>query len=379
MRDTASTPMPFIDLQAQRARISDLIDDGIAKVLDHGAFVMGPEIEQLETALAERLPIAHCLCCSSGTDALMISLMAADIGPGDAVFVPSFTFTSTAEVPALLGAHPVFVDIDPDTFNMDPESLLLAISAAKKSGLRPQAVIAVDLFGQPANYGKILPIADAESLWVLSDSAQSFGAMYEGSAVGTLGRVTTTSFYPSKPLGCYGDGGAVFTDDADLYSRMVQVRVHGNTGDKGKVSRIGLTARLDSIQAAILLAKLTLFDEECALRNDVADRYSAGLKDAVITPKVIDGASSVWAHYTVRSPLRDNIIKTLGAEGIPTALFYPNPIHVQVPYRKFLLNNCSLSVTEEIASQVVSLPMHPYLDEDTQDRIIAAVRAAVRA
>jgi len=379
MRDAASTPMPFIDLQAQRARISELIDDGIARVLGHGAFIMGPEIEQLETTLAQRLSIAHCLCCSSGTDALMISLMATDIGPGDAIFVPSFTFTSTAEVPALLGAHPVFVDIDPDTFNMDPESLLLAISAAKKSGLRPQAVIAVDLFGQPADYSRIMPIADAESLWVLSDSAQSFGAIYKGSAVGGIGRVATTSFYPSKPLGCYGDGGAVFTDDADLFSRMVQVRVHGNNGYTGDVSRIGLTARLDSIQAAILLAKLTLFDEECALRNDVADRYSAGLKDAVTTPRIIDGASSVWAHYTVRSPHRDNIVKTLGAAGIPTALFYPKPIHTQLPYRKFLLKSCSLSVTEETAGQVVSLPMHPYLDEDTQDHIIAAVRAAVGA
>lgn len=379
MRDTASPSLPFIDLQAQRRRISDLIDQGIARVLDHGAFVTGPEVIELETALAARANATHCLGCSSGTDALMISLMADDVGEGDAVFVPSFTFTSSAEVPALLGAHPVFVDIDPDTFNMDVDSLGLAVAAAKAAGLRPKVVMTVDLFGQPADYERILPLAKDEGMWVLDDAAQSFGATYKGAPIGGFGRVTTTSFYPSKPLSCYGDGGAVLADDTDFFERMKRVRVHGNGGGNGEVSRLGLTARLDTIQAAVLLAKLTIFDEECDLRNEVAARYSEGLSNVVKTPQIIDGATSVWAQYTVISPARGAIAETLAAEGIPTALFYPNPVHTHAPYKKYLLNNSGLPVTEDLARQVISLPMHPYLDAESQDRVIAAVRSAVGA
>jgi dTDP-4-amino-4,6-dideoxygalactose transaminase len=377
MRDTASSPLPFIDLQAQRARISDEIDAGIARVLDHGAFIMGPEVLEVEAELAARAHVAHCLTCSSGTDALMLPLMAAEIGPGDAVFVPSFTFTSSAEVPALLGANPVFVDIDPVTFNMDAENLDLAVSAAKGAGLSPKVVMTVDLFGQPADYDRIQSVAGDHGLWILDDAAQSFGASYNGTPVGALGRVTGTSFYPSKPLGCYGDGGAVLTDDTDLFDRMKSVRVHGNGGGDGAITRIGLTARFDSIQAAVLLAKLTIFEDECARRNTIAARYSDALKDVVTTPAIASGATSVWAQYTIVSEHRDTIVETLAAEGITTALFYPKPLHTQEPYRGFVLPGGGLPVTERLAQQTVSLPLYPYLDTDAQDRIIAAVKAAV--
>lgn len=379
MRDTTSPSLPFIDLQAQRSRISHLVDEGIARVLDHGAFVMGPEVLELEAVLADRAQASHCLGCSSGTDALLMALMAEDIGPGDAVFVPSFTFTSSAEVPALLGAHPVFVDVDPTTFNMDADSLVLAIAAAKASGLTPKVIMTVDLFGQPADYDRIQGISEDHGLWILDDAAQSFGASYKGKPIGCLGRITTTSFYPSKPLSCYGDGGAVFTDDDELAHRMKQVRVHGNGGGTGDISRLGLTARLDSIQAAVLLAKLTIFDKECDQRNQVAQHYSASLNGCVRTPAVADDSTSVWAQYTIVSPHRDAIVESLAAEGIPTALFYPNPIHTHAPYTKYLLNNGGLPVTEDLARQVVSLPMHPYLDRESQDRVIASVKSAVGA
>ena len=377
MRDTASPPIPFIDLQAQRARIAQDVNAGIARVLEHGAFIMGPEVAELETQLAAMAGVELCLTCSSGTDALMIPLMADDVGPGDAVFVPSFTFISTAEVPALLGATPVFVDVDPASFNMDAKSLDGAVAKAKADGLKPKVVMPVGLFGQPADYGAIESVAQSHGLWILDDAAQSFGASYKGNAVGSFGRVTGTSFYPSKPLACYGDGGAVFTDDADLGERMGRIRVHGNGGGNGQISRLGLTARLDSIQAAVLLAKLPIFAEECDKRNAVAARYEAGLKDYVRTPTLIEGATSVWAQYTIVTPERDAIVESLAANGIPTALFYPHPLHTQAPYEHFPKPDGGLPVTETLAQQTVSLPMHPYLDDDAQDRIIAAVIAAV--
>ncbi len=379
MRDTTSPPLSFIDLQAQRARISKDIDEAIARVLEHGAFIMGPEVVEVEDQLAKRAGVKHCLSCASGTDALVLPLMAADIGPGDGVLVPSFTFTSSAEVIALRRATPVFVDIDPHTFNMDPDNLEAAVQAAARANITVRAIMTVDLFGQPADFDPIRTFAKQHGLWILDDGAQSFGAFYKGSPVGSLGRVTGTSFYPSKPLGCYGDGGAVLTDDTALYERMKNMRVHGNGGGSAKTESLGLTARFDSIQAAILLQKLKIFDDECEKRNTVAQRYHDGLNDVVQTPQVIDGATSVWAQYTVVSEQRDLIVERLSADSIPTAVFYKNPLHTHKPYAGFPVAGNGLPVTEKIAAQVVSLPMHPYLMPEAQDRVIAAVRTALKA
>lgn len=379
MRDTASSPLPFIDLQAQRARISDQIDAAISRVLEHGAFIMGPEVVEVEEALAALAGSKHCVSCASGTDALTLPLMAAGIGPGDAVFVPSFTFTASAEVVALRGATPVFIDVDHQTFNMDANSLDAGIEAARRAGLTPRTVMTVDLFGQPADYDALESVADANDLWILDDGAQSFGATYKDKPIGSLGRATGTSFYPSKPLSCYGDGGAVFTDDDKMYDLMKRVRVHGNGGGSSEAQCLGLTARFDSIQAAILLEKLKIFEDECTRRNLVAQRYDAGLKEVVQTPSVIDGATSVWAQYTVVSDHRDVIAKALADDNIPTALFYPLPIHRQSPYNDFPVAGNGLPVTDKLAGQVISLPIHPYLEPDIQDRIIDAVKTALKA
>jgi len=382
MRDSATapvdlSPVAFIDLQAQRARIGARVEAAIARVLEHGGFIMGPEVAEVERKLAQRCGAKHVISCSSGTTALVMPLMARDVSRGDAVFVPSFTFTATAEAPAILGATPVFVDVLPDTFNMDPASLERAIAVAKQTGLRPACVIPVDLFGQPVDVDAIKAVADAHGLWTLGDAAQSFGAHYKGRALGTCADVTATSFYPSKPLGCYGDGGAIFTDDDELALRLRQVRVHGQGQGRNDNVRIGLTGRFDSIQAAVLLEKLAIFDDECEARNVVADRYTAGLKDVAVTPVVSPDCTSVWAQYTIRAPRRDRIAATLQAQNIPTAIFYPKPIHTQLPYRGYPLASGGLPVTEQLSQDVISLPMHPYLTADAQDRVIAAVRAAL--
>jgi len=379
MSDTALRPIPFIDLQAQRRRIATEVEAAIARVLESGAFIMGPEVVALEEELARRAGTKHCLSCGSGTTALTLPLLARGVGPGDAVFTPAFTFTSTAEVPALRGASTVFVDVDRTSFNMDPASLEAAIVAAKAAGLTPRCVIPVDLFGQPADYAAIQSVADAHGLWVLGDAAQSFGAQQQGRPVGALCEVTATSFYPSKPLGCYGDGGAVFTDDDELYERMRAIRVHGQGRDRNDLVCFGLTARCDSIQAAVLLEKLRLFDEECDLRDRVAKRYAEGLGDEVITPTLEDGNTSVWAQYTIRSERRDAIVEHLGARSIPTAVFYGKPLHLQGPYAHFPQPEGGLPVTDALSHEVVSLPFHPYLEVDDQDRVIAAVREAARA
>lgn len=374
---TAPKPVPFIDLQAQRARIQTRVEAAINRVLAHGGFVMGPEVAELERRLATHCGAKHVLTCSSGTDALLIPLMAKGVGHGDAVFVPSFTFTATAEVVVLAGATPVFVDVLPDTFNMDPQSLTRAFKTARSRGLKPRAVIPVDLFGQPADMDEINSLCTDEGVWVLADGAQSYGANYKNKHVGGLAEVTATSFYPSKPLGAYGDGGAVFTDDDELYARMVSIRVHGQGKDRNENVSIGLTARLDTIQAAILLEKLAIFDDECAARDRIARRYSLLLAGAVKTPVVRPDRSSVWAQYTIRTPLRDKVVATLASEKIPTSVFYPKPIHVQPIYRAFPIAEGGLPVTEQLSGDVVSLPMHAYLTEADQDRIIAAVRRAV--
>jgi dTDP-4-amino-4,6-dideoxygalactose transaminase len=370
-------PVAFIDLQAQRARLGARVDAAISRVLAHGAFIMGPEVAEVERRLAAYAGVKHVVTSSSGTSALLMPLMARDIGRGDAVFVPSFTFTATAEVAVLTGATPVFVDVTPDTFCMDPASLSRAIAVARQTGLRPACVIPVDLFGQPADHDAIRAIAESHGLWVLDDAAQSFGASYRGRKLGACADVTATSFYPSKPLGCYGDGGAILTDDDEMHRRLIQVRVHGQGRDRNENVRIGLTARFDSIQAAVLLEKLAIFDDECAARARIAARYDEALEDLVQIPVVPTHCTSVWAQYTIRSPRRDRIVASLGTKGIPTQVFYPKPIHTQPPYRGFPVAAGGLPVTEQLAQDVVSLPMHPYLSDDDQARVIAALRAAL--
>lgn len=372
--------MPFIDLKAQKLRLRGSIDAAIARVVDHGQFIMGPEIAELERKLGEFTGALHVVTCSSGTDALALVLMAKGVGPGQAVICPSFTFCATAEVVAWLGATPVFADVDTDTFNMSPRSMKAAIDLARGRKLNPVGIIAVDLFGQPADYDQILPIAEREGLFVLADAAQAFGARLNGRAVGTFGLATATSFFPAKPLGCYGDGGAIFTDDADLAQVLRSLRVHGQGADKYDNVRIGMTGRLDTMQAAILIEKLAIFPDEISARNSVADRYAAGIAAPAVTPKLISGASSVWAQYTIRVDpgRRAAIIAQLNAAGIPTQVYYPRPLHHQTAYRHFPTATPDLETSQALAKSVLSLPMHPYLEPAVQDRIIAALNDALR-
>jgi dTDP-4-amino-4,6-dideoxygalactose transaminase len=373
-------PIPFIDVAAQRRRLGSAIDTATARVLEHCQFLMGPEVMAFEKELAAFCGAKHALSCSSGTDALVMLLMAKGIGPGDAVFCPTFTFCATAECAALLGAAPVFVDVHADTFNIDVNSLKAAIRTAKEKGLKPKAVIPVDLFGLPADHDAVAEVARAEKLFVIDDAAQGFGGVYKGRAVGTLGDATATSFFPAKPLGCYGDGGAVLTDDEELLAILKSVRVHGGGADKYDNVRIGLTARLDTIQAAVLIEKLKIFRDEIAARERAARRYSAALKDVATVPAVPEGCQSVWAQYTIRlAPgRRDGLAKALQADGIPTAIYYARPLHAQTAYRHFPVAEGGLPVSERLADEVISLPMHAYLDEPTQDRIVEAVRGALR-
>jgi UDP-2-acetamido-2-deoxy-ribo-hexuluronate aminotransferase len=368
----------FIDLKAQRARLRDGIDAAVMRVLDHGAFVMGPEVGELERRLGAFGGASHVLSCANGTDALALPLMAWGIGRGDAVFCPSFTFAATAEVVPWFDATPVFVDILPDTYCMDPDHLDRAIQAVKAKGeLRPRAVIAVDLFGQPADYPKIAEVARRHGLKLIADSAQGFGCSLEGRQPLAWADVTTTSFFPAKPLGCYGDGGAVLTNDADLHGVMASLRNHGAGVDKYDNVRIGMNSRLDTIQAAVLLEKLAAFPDEIVARNRIADRYAGLLGDVVGTPGVIESGVSTWAQYTIEAADRDGLAAALRDQGIPTAMYYPRPIHMQTAYRDYPVGGNGLPVTLEKAAKVISLPMHADLGEATQDRIAAAVRAFV--
>jgi dTDP-4-amino-4,6-dideoxygalactose transaminase len=373
------TPLPFLDLAAQRQRLGDRIDVAIARVLDHGQFILGPEVRLLESELGQFCGAREVVSCANGTDALALILMAKGVGEGDAVFCPSFTFAATAEVVAWCGATPVFVDVQADTFNIDPVSLEMAIKTAKQHGLAPVGLISVDLFGQPADYDELERICAAHELWLLSDAAQSFGATFKQRNVGTIGCATATSFFPSKPLGCYGDGGAVFTDDAELANLLRSLRVHGEGADKYDNVRIGMNARLDTIQAAVLIEKLKIFRQELEQRNVVAARYNTALADVVTTPIVREDRTSIWAQYTIRvaAAARDNLADTLKAEGIPTAIYYRTPLHRQTAYRHYPAAGNGLPVSEMVAREVISLPMHPYLRPDVQDRIIAAVRGAL--
>ena len=307
--------------------------------------------------------------------------MAKNIRPGHAVFCPSFTFAATAEVVAWLGATPVFVDVLPDTFNMDPASLEQAIVKAKADGLKPQCVISVDLFGQPADYDAIEPILAKHGLWLMSDAAQSFGGAFKNRKVGTIGHVTATSFFPSKPLGCYGDGGAIFTDDPEMAAVLRSLRVHGQGSDKYDNVRIGLNGRLDTLQAAVLIEKLKILGDEVVARDQVARRYSEHLRSLVPTPKVLPDVLSAWAQYTVLVPgaARAAIIAAMKEDGIPTMVYYPKPLHLQTAYRHFPLAGNGLPVSERLAQDVLSLPMHPYLDHATQDRVVESFTKALKA
>jgi dTDP-4-amino-4,6-dideoxygalactose transaminase len=373
-------PIPFIDVAAQRRRLGAAIDAALARVTEHCQFILGPEVRALEAELARFCGARHAVSCASGTDALVLVLMAKGIGPGDAVICPSFTFCATAEVVALLGATPVFADVDEATFNIDPNSLERAIAKARRLGLKPKAVIPVDLFGLPADHDAIAAIAAAESVFILDDAAQSFGATYHGRPLGTFGLATSTSFFPAKPLGCYGDGGAIFTDDDELAALLVSLRVHGqSTTDKYDNVRVGLTARLDTMQAAVLLEKLKIFPDEIESRNAAAGRYSNALGNVAGVPRVPEGHTSVWAQYTIRVEpgRRAALAAALKDEGIPTAIYYPKPLHRQTAYERCPYAEGGLPVSDRLAEEVISLPMHAYLDEPTQDRIIDAVHSAL--
>jgi dTDP-4-amino-4,6-dideoxygalactose transaminase len=375
-------PVPFIDIGAQRRRLGKSIDEAVGRVLTHCQFINGPEVTQLEAELAAYTGAKHVVSCASGTDALLMVLMAKGVGQGDAVLCPSFTFCATGEAVALTGAVPVFVDVDETTFNMDADALKRGIATARKQGLKPRAVIPVDLFGQSADHDSICAVAEAEGLFVLDDAAQAFGASYKGRRLGTFGLATATSFFPAKPLGCYGDGGAIFTDDAQLAADLRSIRVHGQGSDKYDNVRLGLTGRLDTVQAAVLLEKLKIFEDEIAARGLVADRYARGLGNLVSVPRLAPGCTSVWAQYTIRLPQgcdRDSFAASLKAQGIPTAIYYPKSMHQQTAYRDYPVAEGGLPVCEKLSDDVISLPMHAYLDEPTQQRVIAAVRDALGA
>jgi dTDP-4-amino-4,6-dideoxygalactose transaminase len=378
-KPVAAAPLPFIDLQAQRRRLGDRIDRAIGRVLEHGRYILGPEVAELERQLAAFCGARHVIGCSNGTDALVLALRAKGVVPGDAVLVPSFTFAATAEAVALVGATPVFLDVAEDSFNLDPAGIAAGVTAAKAAGLRPRGLVAVDLFGQPADYDALADAAAAHDLWLVDDAAQSFGAAWRGRKVGTLAEITTTSFFPAKPLGCYGDGGAMFTDDDELADLLRSLRVHGQGTDRYDNVRIGINGRLDTLQAAILIEKLAIFPEEIGARDRIAARYNEALGDVAIVPRVATDATSVWAQYTLRLPGhdRDAVAKALAAEGIPTAIYYPIPLHRQQAYRHYPVAGNGLPVSDRLAGDVLSLPMHPYLDAATQDRIVATLRRAV--
>ncbi|HSC19944.1 MAG TPA: DegT/DnrJ/EryC1/StrS family aminotransferase [Rhizomicrobium sp.] len=372
--------IPFIDLQAQRRRLGEPLNRAIAVAVESGQWILGPQVRVLEEQLAEFARVKHCVACANGTDALLLVLRAWEIGPGDAVFVPAFTFAASAEVVALVGAAPVFIDVLEDTYNIDPASLEAAIAMVRREGkLTPRAIMPVDLFGQPADYGRVEPIAAREKLKLLVDTAQAFGATLDGRQTASIGDAAGTSFFPAKPLGCYGDGGATFTNDSGLAELLRSLRVHGQGSDKYENVRIGVNSRLDTIQAAILSEKLKIFPEEIEMREHVARRYTEAFRrsNRVRRPHVIDGAQSTWAQYTVQVPDRDKLAADLKAKGIPTAIYYPTPLSQQKGYAHF--PGVATPVSDRISKHVISLPMHPYLDEATQDHIVAAVLASVGA
>ncbi len=372
---TITKSIQFIDLAAQQARIRENLEQRIKTVLDHGKYIMGPEVGELESQLAEYTGVKHCVVCASGTDALLMALLAYGVGPGDAVFTTPFTFIATAEVIALLGATPVFVDIDPVSYNIDPAQLEKAIAglAADHPELKPKGIIPVDLFGQPADYAEINAIAQKYGLPVWEDAAQSFGATYQGRRACSLAEVACTSFFPAKPLGCYGDGGAVFTDDDAIAEALRSIRVHGQGTHKYDNVRIGINGRMDTLQAAVVLEKLTIFDEELALRQQVAERYSAALPERYVVPAVKPDRSSAWAQYSILSNNRETDMARLKENGVPTAIYYPKPLHLQDAFAHLGYQLGDFPVTESVMHKIFSLPMHPYLDAETQEYITAVL------
>lgn len=368
--------MQFIDLAAQQAGIRKNIDKRIADILDRGTYIMGAEVKELEEKLATFCGARHCITCANGTDALVLALMALDIGPGDAVIVPSFTFAASAEAPCLVQATPVFCDVDPATFNLSPESVLRCIDAAKASQLTPKAIIGVDLFGLPADWPEIANIAKANDLHLIDDSAQGWGGSINGKKTGTFGTITTTSFFPAKPLGCYGDGGALFTEDPELAQKLDSLRVHGKGSDKYDNIRVGMNSRLDTLQAGILLEKLAIYSDELTARQVVAERYTNALHNLFTAPCVPDGYQSIWAQYTLKAKDEDHRETAMGQlreAGIPSMVYYPTPLHTLSAYRKMPTDPNGLAVSEDLAKRVFSLPMHPYLAPADQDRVIEAL------
>jgi dTDP-4-amino-4,6-dideoxygalactose transaminase len=408
--------MDFIDLKAQQKRIKVQLDANIQKVLAHGSYIMGPEVAQLETKLASYVGVKHALSCASGTDALLMALMACKVGPGDAIFTTPFTFIATAEVVSILGATPVFVDIDPKTYNIVPAKLEEAIKALKANdpslyplplklhplpspgdarsagvgkgaltdaGLRLRGVIPVDLFGLPADYDAINKIAKDHGLFVIEDAAQSFGAEYKGKKSCSFGKIACTSFFPAKPLGCYGDGGMCFTDDDSLAATLDSIRVHGKGAHKYENARIGINGRLDTLQAAILLAKFDIFPEEIELRQAVAQRYSSLLAphSSLLTPHAAEGCKSAWAQYSLlaeNEAQRTALMERLKAAGIPTAIYYPKPLHLQAAFAELGYKPGDFPISEDVANRIFSLPMHPYLVEPVQKVIVDALADSAR-
>jgi dTDP-4-amino-4,6-dideoxygalactose transaminase len=369
--------IPMVDLAAQRRRLGPRIEQAINAVLSHGRFILGPEVTELESELARFTGVPHVVSCASGTDGLLMVLLADGVGPGDAVFVPAFTFTASAEVVALLGATPVFVDVDERTFNLDPRSLEQALTVARNAGLQARTVMAVDLFGRPADYGEIQAVAEAAGATVLVDAAQSFGARREGARVGSHARATATSFFPSKPLGCYGDGGAILTPDSDLADRLRSIRAHGRGSHKYESIRVGINGRLDTLQAAVLLQKMTVFEEELASRARIATAYAERLGGSVILPpEDSPDVLSAWAQFTIRHAERDRVAAALGAEGIASEIYYPRTMPEHPAYRECPTVPGGVAVSRRLAAKVLSLPMHPYLTDGELDRVAAVVKSA---
>jgi dTDP-4-amino-4,6-dideoxygalactose transaminase len=379
MTDAKPAPVPFLDLKAQQARIAPDLRRRIDAVLAHCQFVLGPEVAELEAALASYCGAAHCVSVSSGTDALQIAMMAEGIGRGDAVFLPAFTYTATAEVPLVLGATPVFVDVDPRSFQIDPAALAARIADVRRAGkLRPRALIGVDLFGQPADWPALRAVATEADLFTLDDCAQSFGASLHGRKLGAEADATAVSFFPSKPLGAYGDGGALFTESADRAALYRSLRTHGEGTTRYEVLRTGMNGRLDSIQAAVLLAKLAVFPEELKARERVARYYDARLGNAVATPYRVPDSENAWAIYAILlkdSAARDRTQAVLREHGVPSAIYYPRALHHQPAYRDHH-DGAAMPVSEDLATRILALPIHPDLTEEAMDRVCNAVLAA---
>ena len=365
----------FIDLVTQQDRIRPYLEEAIKKVLDHGQYVMGPEVKELEADLKKFTGSKFALTCANGTDALTLALMAWNIGPGDAVFVPAFTYVATAEAPAQLGATPFFVDVNEHDFNINIESLKQAIIDAKNLNLRPSVIISVDLFGYPSDFDLIKKISLDENIKLLIDGAQSFGGEYKNKRVGSMGDITTTSFFPAKPLGCYGDGGAIFTDDDELADKIDSIRLHGKGNQKYDNIRIGLNSRLDTLQAAILIEKLKIFPEELQLRAKISDTYSSKLENLnyLKVPKLQDHIKSAWAQYTLIVQNRNEIMAKLQSKDIPSVIYYPKTLDTQDGYKKFPSVSSGLDVSHHLMDSVMSLPMHPYLSEEKIEEITQVI------